>query len=160
LFVFQLLECKNNDFYSEKEIFSPFNNIPFRREARGEKVEDGAGWMRRQMLSQPSFGDGRAALFARKLSPAALELCYSYPGAVLQSLCKVAPGLLEKVYGGLGKILRTAAPSPPTAHLSSTKATACGHSSPDIKEEGCNPMGYSLRTMSVFLCLIQALQCA
>ncbi len=108
----------------------------------------------------PHFGEGRAALFARKLSPAALELYYSYPGAVLQSLCKVAPGLLEKVYGGLGKILRTAAPSPPTAHLSSTKATACGHSSPDIKEEGCNPMGYSLRTMSVFLCLIQALQCA
>ena len=35
----------------------------------------------------------------RKLLPTAPELCYSYPGALLQSSCSKAPGLLEKSYG-------------------------------------------------------------
>ena len=129
-----------------------------RQEARRLRMVPGGCVAR--CCHNPHLERGERRFLPRKLSPAALELCYSYPGAVLQSLCKVAPGLLEKVYGGLGKILLTTATSPPTAHLSSTKGTACGHSSPDIKKEGCNPMGYSLRTMSVFLCLIQALQCA
>ena len=32
----------------------------------------------------------------RKLTPAAPELCYSYPVALFQGLCKVTPELLEK----------------------------------------------------------------
>lgn len=39
----------------------------------------------------------------RKLSPAALEQCYSSPGATLQSLCNVSPKPLEKVYSPLRK---------------------------------------------------------
>ena len=39
----------------------------------------------------------------RKLSPAALEQCYSSPGVVLQSLRNVSPRPLEKVYSPLRK---------------------------------------------------------
>ena len=39
----------------------------------------------------------------RKLSPAALEQCYSSPGATLQSLRNVSPKPLEKVYSPLRK---------------------------------------------------------